>query len=55
MFSYADGHVASPEDDLCRGATPTAALGIVYAEGLPAFADGRLPSAYQLIPVVVHC
>ena len=45
VFCYADGHVASPEDDLCRRATPTAALGIAYAEGQGAFADGRVPSA----------
>lgn len=33
--SYAEGWSVSAEGDLRRGATPTAALGVGYADGLP--------------------
>jgi hypothetical protein len=33
--SYAEGRRVSAEGDLRRGATPTAALGVGYADGLP--------------------
>jgi hypothetical protein len=32
---YAEGRRVSAEGDLRRGATPTAALGVGYADGLP--------------------
>ena len=50
---YAEGHVACPEEDLCRGATPRAALGLAFAEGKRGYAEGRGPSAYNSIPVVI--
>jgi hypothetical protein len=43
---YAEGH-------LCRGATPRAALGIDYADGHCAYAEGYRPSASSAIPVVI--
>jgi hypothetical protein len=50
--AYADGHAASPEGGLRRGATPRAAVGVEYAEGNALYADGYKPSAYSFIPVV---
>jgi hypothetical protein len=49
---YVDGHTVSVEGGLRRRATPTAALGVSYAEGISLYADGRKPSAYEQIPVV---
>jgi hypothetical protein len=38
---YANGHVGSAEVDLARGATPTATLGVAYADGLSRLRRGR--------------
>ena len=51
-LGYAEGHVACPEEELCRRAMPRAALGLAYADGMGGYAEGRLPSAYYSIPVV---
>ena len=50
---YADGQLTCAEADLCRGDTPTATLGIAYADGKAGYADGWQPSAHRWIPVVV--
>jgi hypothetical protein len=49
---YADGQPVSAKEGLCRRATPTAGLGVSYAESISLYADGRKPSAYEQIPVV---
>jgi alanine racemase len=38
---YADDHVGSLEAYLARGATPTATLGVAYADGLSRLRRGR--------------
>jgi hypothetical protein len=42
---YTDGHMCSAEGGLRRRATPRAAVGIAYAEGITLYADGWKPSA----------
>ena len=44
-LGYAEGHVACPEEDLCRRAMLRAAVGLAYADGMGGYAEGRLPSA----------
>jgi hypothetical protein len=51
--SYTDGHSVSAEGGLRRRATPTAALGVSYAERISLYADGWKRSAYEQIPVVL--
>jgi hypothetical protein len=49
---YADGQRVSTKGRLRRRATPRAAVGVLYAEGIRLYAEGFRPSAYSWIPVV---
>jgi hypothetical protein len=49
---YAEGQHASAEGGLHQGDTPTAALGVSYADGIVLYAEGWRPSANHCIPVV---
>ena len=51
-FNTPTAKAPEPRGQDAEGHTPTAALGIAYAEGKTAFADGFWPSAYSSRHVV---
>jgi hypothetical protein len=51
---YANGRRVSAEGGLRRRATPRAAVGVRYTEGICLYAEGFRPSAYGWIPVVCN-
>ena len=52
-FNAPTAKAPKPRGQDAEGSTPTAAVGIAYAEGKTAYADGFWPSAYSSRPVVI--